>query len=101
MAMTLLSGGGSTFNASTAMGSIMAMARAPQTLQGFGFGGQNLINTKAKQQGDPAYDNASNNKIANSSSPDVGYNYNNKENLSAQNMASKLDNKNSNKTKMT
>jgi len=94
MAMTLLSGGGSTFNASTAMGSIMAMARAPQTLQGFGFGEKGISAETEKTKNDNQPQNSFGTVISkNNNTPEMAnYDYKNNKQLSAQNLKNKLSN---------
>jgi len=90
MAMTLLSGGGSTFNASTAAGSMMAMARLPQTLQGFGVGaGDNKTKELPKTTLDAKIGTATKTQGV----QDANVKYDNSSYLTAQNMKNKVNNK--------
>jgi P-type conjugative transfer protein TrbL len=93
MAMTLLSGGGSTFNASTAMGSIMAMARAPQTLQGFGLGVKGVGDEQKRKNVESGSPTTIGRKLNNTTpnASEGNYSYDNKKQLSVQNIASKLN----------
>ena len=90
MAMTLLSGGGSTFNASTAAGNIMAMARLPQTLDGFGFMSKKVDNADSKGSSKFKATTLSGQLNHNTQYENIGYD--NKTNLSAENIKGKYNN---------